>query len=140
MSIESVIPPNHLILCHPLVLLPSIFPRIRVFSSESVLHIRWPSIGISSSTSVLPMNIQDWLPLGLTSLISLQSKGLSRVFFNATVQKHQFFGAQGGHFYSANHTIRLSQSQCLQAKGPPLSSWTCVHTKGHLPSFPPPAD
>ena len=47
---------------------------------------------------------------------------------------------RGGHFYSANHTIRLSQSQCLQAKGPPLSSWTCVHTKGHLPSFPPPTD
>ena len=77
MSIKSVIPSNHLILCHPLVLLPSIFPRIRVFSSESVIHIRWPGIGISSSTSVLPMNIQDWLPLGLTSLISLQSKGLS---------------------------------------------------------------
>ena len=52
------------------------------------------SIGVSASASVLPMNIQDWFPLGLTGLISLQSKGLSRVFSNTTVQKHQFFGTQ----------------------------------------------
>ena len=52
------------------------------------------SIGVSASASVLPMNIQDWFPLGLTDLISLQSKGLSRVFSNTTVQKHQFFSAQ----------------------------------------------
>ena len=58
MSMESLMPPNHLILCHPLFLLPSIFPSIRVFSSESVLHIRCQSIGVSASTSVLPMNIQ----------------------------------------------------------------------------------
>ena len=58
MSIESMMPSNHLILCHPLLLLLSIFPSIRVFSNESFLHIRWPNIGISSSTSVLPMNIQ----------------------------------------------------------------------------------
>ena len=51
-----------------------------------------PSIGASASASVLPMNIQDWFPLGLTGLISLQSEGVSRVFFNTTVQKHQFFG------------------------------------------------
>ena len=94
MPIELVMPPSHhLILCHPL-LLPSIFPSIRVFSNESVLHIRWPSIGASASTSVLPMNIQDWFPLGMISLISLQSKGFSRVFSNTTVQKHQFFSAQ----------------------------------------------
>ena len=73
-SIESVMPSNYLILCHPLLLLPSIFPRIRVFSSESVLHIRWPKFG--ASASVLPMNIQDWFPLGLTGLTFLQSKGL----------------------------------------------------------------
>ena len=94
MSIESVMPSNYLILCHPLLLLPSIFPRIRVFSNESVLCIRWPSIGVSASTSVLPMNIHDLFPLGWTGLISLQSKGLSRVFSNTTVQKHQFFGTQ----------------------------------------------
>ena len=90
MSIESVMPSNHLILCCPLLLLSSIFPSIRVFSNESVLRIRWPNIGVSASTSVLPMNIQDWFPLGLIGLISLQSKGLSRVFSNTTVQKHQF--------------------------------------------------
>ena len=76
MSIESVIPPNHLILCHPLLLLPSIFPSIRVFSSESVLHIRCQSIGASTSASVLPMTIQNRFPLELTGLVSLQSKGL----------------------------------------------------------------
>ena len=63
-------------------------------SSESVLHIRWPSIWISASASVLPVNIQDWFPLWLTGLISLLSKGFSRVFSNTIVQKHQFFGAQ----------------------------------------------
>ena len=94
MSIESVIPSNHCILCRPLLLPPSIFPSIRIFSSESALHIRWPSIGVSASTSVLPMNTQDWSPLGWTGWISLQSKGLARVFSNTTVQKHQFFSAQ----------------------------------------------
>ena len=90
MSIDSVMPCKHLILCHPLLLLPSIFPRIRVFSNESALYIRWPKTGVSTSTSVLPINIQKWFPLGWTGWISLQSKGLSRVFSNTTVQKHQF--------------------------------------------------
>ena len=58
-SIESMMPSNHLILCHPLLLSPSIFPSIRVFPSELVVHIRWPSIGVSASASVLPTNIQD---------------------------------------------------------------------------------
>ena len=93
MSIESVMPSNHLIICHPLLLPHSIFPSIRVFSNESVLCIRWPIIGVSASVSVLPMNSQDW-PFGWTGLISLQPKGLSRVFSNTTVWKHQFFGAQ----------------------------------------------
>ena len=93
MSIESAMPFNHLILCHPLLLPPSIFPSIKVFSSGSVLHIRWPKYW-PASASVLPMNIQDWFPLGWTGWISLQSKGLSRVFSNITVQKHQFFGTQ----------------------------------------------
>ena len=92
MSIELVMPSNHLILCHPRLLLPSIFPSIRVFSNESVLRIRWP--GVSASASVLPMNIQDWFPLGLTCWSSLQSKGLSRVFSNNTVQKHQLISTQ----------------------------------------------
>ena len=80
--------------CFPLLLLPSVFPSIRVFSNDSALHIRWPSTGVSASTPVLPMNTQDWSPLGWTGWISLQSKGLSRVFSNTTVQKHQFFGPQ----------------------------------------------
>ena len=92
MSIKSVMPSNHLILCRPLLLLPSIFPSIRVFSTESVLCIGGQSIGVLAS--VLPLSIQDWFPLHLTGLTSLQSKGLSRVFSNTTVQKHQFFGTQ----------------------------------------------
>ena len=88
MSIESVMPSNRLVDCHPLLLSPSIFPSIRVFSNESALRIRWPKFGVSASASVLPMNIQDWSPLGWTGWIFLQPKGLSRVFYNATVQKH----------------------------------------------------
>ena len=91
MSIKSVMPSNHLILCHPLLLLPSIFSSIRVFSNVLALG---QSIGASALASVLPMNIQDLFPLGLTGWVSLQSKGLSRVFSSTTVQKHKFFGAQ----------------------------------------------
>ena len=90
MSIESVILSNHFILCHPLLLLPSVFPSIRVFFSESSLRIRWPKSW--SFASVLPVNIQDWYSLELTGLISLQSRGLSRVFSSTTFRKHQFFG------------------------------------------------
>ena len=94
MSIESVMPSNHLILCRPLLLPPSIFPRIRVFSNESVLHIRWPKYW-SFSFSISPSNEYSGLfPLGWTGWISLLSKGLSRVFSNTTLQKHQFFSAQ----------------------------------------------
>ena len=78
MSFKSVMPSNHLILWNPLLLLPSIFPSIRVFSNESVLHISSQSIGASASHSLVLMNIQDWFPLWWTSWISLQSKGLSK--------------------------------------------------------------
>ena len=94
LSIESVMPSSHCILCRPLLLLPPIPPSIGIFSNESALRIRCQSIGVSASASVLPVNTQDWSPLGWTGWISLQSKGLSRVFSNTTVQKHQFFGAQ----------------------------------------------
>ena len=93
MSIESVMPSSHLILCHPLFLLLPIPPRIRVFSNESTLCMRWPK-DWSFSFSIIPSNTQGWSPLELTGWISLQSKGLSRVFSNTRVQKHQFFGAQ----------------------------------------------
>ena len=83
MSDESVMPFNHLILCCLLLLLPSIFPGIMVFSTEFFAS-GGQSIGVSASAPVLPMNIQDWFPLGLTGLISLESNGLSRVFSNIT--------------------------------------------------------
>ena len=94
MSVESVIPSNNLILCRPLLLLPSIFPSIGCCPVSQFFASGGQSIGVSASASVLPMNIQDWFPLGWSSWISLQSKGLSRVFSNTTVQKHQFFGTQ----------------------------------------------
>ena len=83
MSLDSVMLSNHLSLCRPLLLLPSIFPSIRVFSSELALHIR-QSIGASASASVLPVNIQGWFSLGLTDFITSLSKGLSRVFSSTT--------------------------------------------------------
>ena len=93
MSIESVRPSKHLILCRPLLLLPAIFPSIRVFSNESTLCIRGPNYGVSASASVLPMNIQNWFPLGWTGWISLQSKRILRLFSNTTLQKYQFLSA-----------------------------------------------
>ena len=102
MSIESVMTSNHLILCRPLLFLPSIFPRIRIFSKESAHHIKWPKywsfsyniLPTSFQFIVLPMNIQDRFLSGWAGCISLQSKELSRVVSNTTVEKHQFFGAQ----------------------------------------------
>ena len=86
MSIESVMPSNHVIPCHCLLLLPSVFPSIVVFSHELAHGIRCQSIGASTSTAVLAVNIQGWFPLGLsTGLIYLQSKRLSRVFSTSTV-------------------------------------------------------
>ena len=92
MCIESMMPSNHLILCYPLLLLPSIFPSIRVFSNELALHIKWPrywsfSINISNEYSGLISFKIDGFDL-------LQSKGLPRVFFNTTIRRHQFFGTQ----------------------------------------------
>ena len=86
--VSDAIQPSHPLLS-PLFL-PSIFPSIRVFSNESALRIRGQSIGLSASPSVLPVNTEDW-SLGCTGWISLQSKWLSRVFNNTTVQKHPFF-------------------------------------------------
>ena len=112
MSIESVMPSSHLILCRPLFLLLPILPSSRVFFNESTLCMRWQSIGVSASTSFLPMNTQDWSALGWIGWISVQSKGLSRVFSNTTVQKHQFFGTQLSsqtltsiHDYWKNHSL-----------------------------------
>ena len=90
MSIELVMPFNHLILCYPLLLLPSIFPS-GSFPMSQFFASGGQSIGVSALAPVLPLNIQDWLSLRLTGWISFQSKGLSRVFSNTTIQKHQFF-------------------------------------------------
>ena len=93
-SIESVMPSNHLILCHPLLLPPSIFPSIRVFSSEALLPIRRPKY-CNFSFSISPSNeFSGLFPLGWLACMSLKSKGLSRIFSNITVQKHQFFSTQ----------------------------------------------
>ena len=93
MSIELVMPSNYLIFCHPLLLLPSTFPNIRVFSNELALHIGWPKYW-SFSFSISPNEYSGLISFRIDrNLISLESKGLSRVF-NTIVQKHQFFGTQ----------------------------------------------
>ena len=94
MSIELVMPSNHLIFCHPLFLLPSIFPASGSFPMSQFFVSGDQSIGTSASATVHPVNIQERFPVKLTDLISLQSKGLSRVFSNNTVEKHQFLGTQ----------------------------------------------
>ena len=94
MSIESVIPSNHFIFCLPFSSCLQSFPASESFPMNQFFTSGGQSIGALASASVLPMNSQDGFPLGLTALISLWSKGLSRVFSNTTVQKHQFFGTQ----------------------------------------------
>ena len=89
MSIELVVPSNHLTLCCPLLCLQS-FPTSGPFLVSQFFTSGAQSIGVSASASVLPMNTQNWSPLGWTGWLSLQSKGLWRVFSNTTVQKHQF--------------------------------------------------
>ena len=94
MSIELVMPSNHLILCRSLLLLLSILLSIRVCSNESVFRIRWPKYWSYSFSSSPSNEYSGLISLGLTGMISLLSKVLSRVFSNTTVQKHQFFGTQ----------------------------------------------
>ena len=94
MSIESVMSSSYLILCHPLILLPQSFPASGSFPVSCLFASGGQSIGVSASISVLPMNSQDWSPLWWAGWIPLQSKRLSRVFSNITVQQHQFFGTQ----------------------------------------------
>ena len=113
MSIESVMPSNHLILSHPLLLLPSIFPSIRVFFLMSLLFASGGQ-SIAVSASILPMNIYSWFPVGLTGLMSLQSKGPSRVFSSTLVQKHQFFCAQPSLWFNSQiHTWLLEKLSLL---------------------------
>ena len=116
MSIELMMSSSHLILCRPLLCLPSSFPASGSFQMSQLFTSGGWSIGVSASASVLPVNIQGWFPLGLTGLISLLSKGLSRVFSNTLVQKHQFFVTQLSysttlifvHDYQKNHSFDYS--------------------------------
>ena len=94
MSLESVMLSIHLILCHPPFFCPQSFPASGLLPMSWLFASGGQSIGVSASASVLPVTIQGWFPLGLTGLVSLQSKGLSGVFSSTTVRKHQFFGAQ----------------------------------------------
>ena len=111
-AIESVMLSNHSILCCSLLLLPSISLRIRVFSSESELPIRWSKFWSFSFSISLSRNNQVWLPLRFSGLTSLLSEELSKVFSSTTVQKHQFFSAQSSygktqsiHEYWENHSF-----------------------------------
>ena len=101
-SIELVMPSDHLILCCPLLLPPSIFPSIRVFSNESVLHIRWPEYW-SFSFNISPSNEHSELISFRMDWLDLLAVQVSRVFSNTTVQKHQFFSAQPS-LWSNSHT------------------------------------
>ena len=124
-------PSNHLILCHPLLLLPSIFPSIRVFSNESALPIRWPMYR-SFSFSISPSNEHPGLmSFGWTGWMSLQSKGLSRVFSNTTVQKHQFFGAQLSLSRTNDGGNRQNRLH-LESRAP---SWARPWTLSYMPSI-----
>ena len=94
MSMESVTPSNHFILCCPFSFCLQAFPALGSFSMSQLFVLVSQSIGASASASVLPMNIQGWFPVGLTDLISSMSKGLSRVFSRTKIQKYQFFSTQ----------------------------------------------
>ena len=120
MSIELVMPSNRLILCHPLLLLPSIFPSITVFSNESALCIRWPKYWSFSFNSVLGLNTQDLSPLGWTGWISLQSKGLSRSLLQHHSSKASILQC------SAFFIIQLSRPYMTAGKIITLTRWTFV--------------
>ena len=93
-SIESVMPSSHLILCRPFSSCPQSLPASECFPMSQLFAWGGQSIGVSASASFLPKNSQDWFPLEWTGWISLQSKEFSRVFSSTTVLKHQFFGTQ----------------------------------------------
>ena len=116
---ESVMPSNHLILCHTLLLPPSIFPSIRVFSNQSILSIRWPKYWSFSFTPVLKMNIQNWFPLGWTGWTSLLSKGL-KSFLQHHSSKASFF------WHSAFFIVQLSHPYMTTGKTITLTRWTFV--------------
>ena len=124
MSIESVMPSNHLILCCPLLFLPSIFPSIRVFPVSQFFASGGQSIGVSALASVLPVNIQDWFPLGWTGWISLQSKGLLQ-HHKSLLQHHTSKASIFWH--SAFFMVQLSYPYMTTGKMITLAIWTFVY-------------
>ena len=122
-SFKSLMPSNHLLLYLPILLLPSTFPNINVFSNESAFPTRWPKYWSFSFNNSPSHEYSDWFLLGRTSWISLQPKGLSRVFSNTIIQKHQFFSAQVSlESKSHIHTWLLKKpSLCLDR--PLLAKW-----------------
>ena len=124
MSIESVMPSNHLILYCPLLLLPSIFPPSESFPVSLLFTSGGQSIGASASASVLSMNNQGWFPLGLISLISLLSKGLSSVFSSTTIWEHQFFSAQPSFGERNGNPLQYS---CLENPEDGAAWWAAIY-------------
>ena len=124
MFIESVMLCSHLILCHFLLFLPSIFPSIIVFSKVSSFASGGQSTGVSAS--VLPISIQDWFPLWLTGLISLLFKGLSRIFSSTTVRKHPFFGAHASLWSNSHFHMWLLEKPQFWLYTPLLAKWYLV--------------
>ena len=122
-SIESMMPSNHLVLFQPL-LLPQSFPAAGSFPMSWLFAFGGQIIGALVSASVLPMTIQGWFPLGLTGLISLQSKGLSRVFSSTTIRKFQFF-----------HQIRSVAQSCPTLCNPVNPSTPGLPVHHQLPEF-----
>ena len=123
MSIESVMLYNHPILCWSFLVCLQSFPASGSFQMSWLFASGGQSIGASASTSVLPMNIQNWFPLGLTGLISLLSKGLSRDFSSSTVRKHQFFGTQPSWWFNSHICTWLLEKPMLGQDGPLLAKW-----------------
>ena len=121
---------QHVILCHPLLLLPSIFPNIRVFSMSQLFAAASQRIGASTSASVLPMNIQGWFPLGLTGVICLLSKGLSRVFSNTTAILWVSFGGRW-QLSSPSELLSFFSFCTIQI----CMLWSHVLNTGQLPAF-----
>ena len=134
MSIESVIPSNHLIFCCPFTSCLLSFPASGTFPMSQFFTSSYQSTG--ASASVLPVNIQSWFPLGLTGLFSLKSKGLSRIFFSTTVQKHQFFGAQLSLWSNSHIQCRFAAAAAAAAKSLQSSPTRCDPIDGSPPGSP----
>ena len=132
LSIEWVMLSNHLILCHSLSYCLQSFPEWGSFPMSCLFPLSGQSIGTSASTLVLPMNIQVWFPLGLTGLISLQSKGLSGVLSSTTVWKHQFLGAQPSFQFNSHICTWLLEKSQFSLYRSLLAKWRLCYLIHYL--------